>query len=283
MLVGRIKILLFFSLLLVLVSCGKPSRRFTKDRYIVVSNTLNIRVDPTRLSKPIGTLSKGDTIVALASDKYWIMVKVDDQTGFISVEYLKKLAPVPIPEFISAVEKNADWRIWQFWVISILLFSLWVFAELGLMKYENRLKKRFGINSKRVSVTPLIFFVAGILTGVLYLYWRESVVESLFYNFSILPKGMGSIAWIIWVQCLAITLGMIVDLIGSIYRSGLKYGHVTFLMEQCINLIIFSTSFFLTISIFVAAIVLLIVFFSILYTIIVTENSKSFSGFVSGK
>ncbi|NOU18833.1 MAG: hypothetical protein HOO91_14865 [Bacteroidales bacterium] len=264
-------------------SCTKPNQYFARERYIVTTNTLNIRIDPTQLSRNIGVLKKGDIITALASDKYWVMVKVGDQTGFVSIEYVKEIDPIAAPKIISFIERNADWVKWQFWVISIILITLWVISELGLMRYENRLKIKFGINAKKISVSPLIFFVTGILTAILYLYWKDQVIESLFYKSSFLPRGMGSIAWIIWILYLTLLLGMVVDFSGSIYRSGIKYGPVTFLMELGINLIIYFTTSFLIISLFIAAIVFLIVFFAILYTIVVTENSKSFSDFLTSK
>jgi len=275
--------LLYLLFILLTASCTKPNQYYSRERYVVTSNSLNIRFDPTKLSKPIGTLSKGDTVIALASDKYWVMVKVDDQTGFVSNEYLKVIGPATTPKIISIIERYSDWGKWQFWIIAIILIAFWVFAELGVLHYENKLKHEFGVTSKNISVTPIVFFVSGILIAVLYLTWKEQVIESLFYNFSVLPKGLGSIAWIIWIQCLAIILSLIVDFIGSIYRSGAKHGYVTFLMEQGVNLIIFSTAFFLTISMFVAGIIFLVIFFAILYTIVVTENSKSISGFLSGK
>ncbi|MHC1702420.1 MAG: SH3 domain-containing protein [Tenuifilaceae bacterium] len=276
-------LILFVFLLFLFASCSKPSQYYAKERYIVSSNSLNIRLDPTSLSRTIGILSKGDTITALASDKYWIMVKVGGQTGFVSSDYVKKLGPIATPRFFSIIERNSDWKTWQFWVISIILIALWIASELGLIRYENYLKRTYGVGAKSISITPLIFFVTGIMAGILYLYWRDQVIESLFYNFSILPKGMGSIAWIIWVQCLIIVLGMIVDYIGSLYRTGLKYGQLTFLIELGTNLIIFSTTFFLTISLFIAAIIFLVIFFAILYTIVVTESSKSITGFLSGR
>ncbi len=279
----KYRVLFYLLFITLLVSCTKPNQYFTRDRYIVTTNNLNIRIDPTRLSGNIGNLSKGDTVIALASDKYWIMIKVDDQTGFVSNEYLKKIGPIATPKLFSFIERNSDWGKWQFWVISIILIGLWISAELGLIKYENHLKKKFGVNSKRIPVTPIIFFVSGILIGVLYLYWKDQVIESLFYNFSFSPKGMGNMGWIIWIQGLAIALGIIVDFIGSLYRSGIKYGHITFLMEQGINLVLFTITLFLTISLFVVAIIFLIILFAILYTIAVTENSKSFSGFIAEK
>ena len=277
------RVLFYLLSILLLASCTKPNQYIARERYFVTSTNLNIRTDPTQLSKPIGTLVKGDTIVALASDKYWVLVKVGDQTGFVSIEYLKKLKPFVAPVFISFIEQNASWRTWIFWPISIILMALWVISELLLMRYENNLKRRFKVNTKNISISPLVFFATGIITAVLYLYWKDEVIEALFYHFSVIPRGMGNIAWIIWVQYLTILLGMIVDFIGSIYRSGIKYGHVTFLMELGINLIIFTTSFFLTLSLFVLAIVILTLLFAVLYTIIVTENSKTFSGFLSGK
>ncbi len=274
---------LYLLFILLLASCTKPNQYFARERYIVTTNTLNIRIDPTQLSKNIGVLKKGEIITALASDKYWVMVKVGDQTGFVSIEYVKKIDPIAAPKIVSFIERSADWVKWQFWVISIILITLWVISELGLMQYENRLKIKFNINAKKISVTPLVFFATGILTAILYLYWKDQVIESLFYKFSFLPRGMGSIAWIIWILYLTLLLGMIVDFSGSIYRSGIKYGAVTFIMELGINFIIFLTTFFLIISLFMAAIIFLIVFFAILYTIVVTENSKSFSGFIVGK
>ena len=193
----KYRVLFYLLFITLLVSCTKPNQYFTRDRYIVTTNNLNIRIDPTRLSGNIGTLSKGDTIIALASDKYWVMIKVDDQTGFVSNEYLKKIGPIATPKLFSFIERNSDWGKWQFWVISIILIGLWISAELGLIKYENHLKKKFGVNSKRIPVTPIIFFVSGILIGVLYLYWKDQVIESLFYNFSFSPKGMGNMGWII--------------------------------------------------------------------------------------
>jgi hypothetical protein len=277
------KVLFYLLSIVVLASCTKPNQYAARERFIVTSTNLNIRIDPTQLSRPIGTLSKGDTIVALAADKYWVLVKVGDQTGFVSSEYLKKLKPMEAPKFISFVERNANWKTWSFWPIAIFLIALWVISELWLMRYENNLKRRFNVHAKNISISPLVFFAAGIITAVLYLYWKDEVIEALFYHFSIIPRGMGNIAWIIWIQYVTILIGLIVDFIGSIYRSGIKYGHVTFLMELGINIIILITSFFLTLSLFVLAIVILILLFAVLYTIIVTENSKTFSGFLSGK
>jgi len=276
--------LLFYLLsILLLASCTKPNQYFAREKYAVTSSNLNIRIDPTRLSRTIGTLTKGDTITALASDKYWIMVKVGDQTGFVSNEYIKKLKPIATPPLFSFIEQNASWKGWSFWPLALLLIALWAISEHGLMRYESGLKNRLKIDVKEISIAPLVFFVAGILTAILYIYWKDQVIESLFHKTSFLPSGMGNIAWIIWLQIFSIILGMIVDYIGSIYRSGIKYGHVTFLMEFGINLIIFTTTLFLTLGLFVVGIILLVLFFAILYTFIVTENSKTFSGFLSGK
>lgn len=272
-----------FLLVFLFTSCGKPIHN-AKERYVVTSKNLNIRIDPTSLSRTIGTLAKGDTITALAADKYWIMVKVGNQTGFVSNEYLKKLGPVTLPKILKIVELNADWKVWQFWMISVLLIILWITSELGLMRYESHLKSTYKVEVKKISVTPLIIFVTAVISGVLYLYWKEQIIESLFHDVSIFPKGgMGSIAWIIWIQCFVVIVGMIIDYIGSLYRSGVKYGHITFLMEQVINLLIFTVTFYLTISAFVASIIFLVIFFSILYTLIVTENSKSLTEIIGGK
>lgn len=275
-------IYIYLLLFLALASCTRPNQYYARERYIVTSNNLNIRIDPTQLSVTIGTLTKGDTIIALASDKYWIMVKVNDQTGFVSNEYLKKLSPISAPKLIKFIEQNADWRKWQFWGIAIALVALWILTELGLLRYENQLK-HIGVTSKNISVAPLVFFVSGILTAVLYLTWKDQVIDSLFYNFTILPRGMGNMVWIIWIQALAILIAMTIDLIGSLYKSGFKYGLIVFSLEQLTNLTIFLTAYFLTIALYVAAIVFLVIFFTMLYITIVSLNSRNISGFLSGK
>lgn len=275
-------IYIYLLLFLALASCTRPNQYYARERYIVTSNNLNIRIDPTQLSVTIGTLTKGDTIIALASDKYWIMVKVNDQTGFVSNEYLKKLSPISAPKLIKFIEQNADWGKWQFWGIAIALVSLWILTELGLLRYENQLK-HIGVTSKNISIAPLVFFVSGILTAVLYLTWKDQVIDSLFYNFTILPRGMGNMVWIIWIQALAILIAMAIDLIGSLYKSGFKYGLIVFSLEQLTNLTIFLTAYFLTIALYVAAIVFLVIFFTMLYITIVSLNSRNVSGFLSGK
>ena len=275
--------LIFFAIVLFLTSCTRPKQNNTKERFVVTSNSLNIRIDPTQLSKPIGTLSKGDTITALASDNYWIMVKVGDQAGFVSNQYLKRIGPIMIPAFITLVERNASIEKWQFWVIAIILILLWVGSELLLLNYEKNLKKNQSISSKNISFSPLVVFVSSILISLLYLYWKDEVIDNLFNNFYIIPKGNDSIAWFIWILVTIISIAILIDLIGSIYKSGVKQGSIIFLSEQLINIVILSTTFFLTITLFLGAIVFLILFFAILYTIIVTENSKSISGFLTGK
>jgi hypothetical protein len=274
---------LFVIIILLFASCTKPTQQFARERYIVVSKNLNIRIDPTQFSKTIGILSRGDTIIALASDKYWVMVKIGDQTGFVSNDYLKKLSPIKSPKIVTIIEQNANWKSWKFWMISALMISLWVFTGIKLMFYKNQLKSKSGISTKRISIAPMVLFVSGILIAVLYLFWKDEIVEALFYSFSIFPKGTGSIAWIIWIQFTAVVFSLIFDLVGYIYYSGFKYGGITFSLELGINLLIFLIAFFLTISAFIAGIIFIILFFSILYTITVTENSTSFSELIKGK
>lgn len=275
--------LLFILFIILFASCNKPNQSNKKERFVVTSNNLNIRNDPTQLSKTIGTLAKGDTVIALASDNYWIMIKAGNQTGFVSNQYLKRLGPPPIPAIIMLIEKNADWGKWQFWVIAVALIAVWAATQLGFLRYVRNLKRKQGIGSKNISFSPLTVFVASILTALLYLFWKDDVIDSLFVNFNLIPQNAGYIAWFIWSLCVTVLISIIIDLISAIYYSGIKYGFITFTIEQGINAAILATTFFLTISLFLAAIVFLIVFFAILYTIIVTENSKSQSGFIPEK
>lgn len=276
--------LLFICLFIpILNSCIKPGQNNIKERYIVTSRNLNIRSDPSQLSRIIGTLSKGDTIIALASDKYWIMITFGDQSGFISNAFLQKLKPLPVPPIFTFIDSHSNWKTLRFWVVTIILVILWILISTGVTRYENYLKRMKGISTKGISISPLIFFVSGILTAVLYLFWKEQVIEYLFYHFSFIPHKMGIVAWTIWGQILALLSAMAIDAIGSIYKSGLIYGFLTFLIEQIENLAILTTTLFLTISLFLFAIIVLTIFFTMQYISMVTENQKSITGIFTGR
>jgi uncharacterized protein YgiM (DUF1202 family) len=92
-----IRILLVAVFLYITASCVEPGHYQTRERYVVDTKSLFIRSAPSPISEIISSYKQGDTIVALASDKYWVMVKRGSKTGFVSTDYLKRLNLQKLP------------------------------------------------------------------------------------------------------------------------------------------------------------------------------------------
>ncbi len=271
----KIRLLFSFITLVLFCSCTKPERNNTRERYVVTSRNLNIRSDPSKLSRAIGSLSRGDTIVALASDKYWIMIRNGNQTGFISNEFMKKIEPYPTPFPFSFIDHNSDWHSWRFWAITMLFLALWTLSAIGISRYENYLRKENGIKIKNLSISPIVFFVAGILTGVLYLFWKDQLIESIYHKFSFNPIGKEAILMVLLGQGIFVLTGLIIDLIGNLIKSGRYYGSILFLLYLLENMIIFFTTLYFTISVFLLAIIVLTIFFAIQYIALASQKDSS--------
>lgn len=275
----RIKTIACITLLTLLSSCIEPGQFGARERYVVTSRNLNVRSDPSRIARVIGTLSQGDTITALASDQYWIMIRYNDQSGFIAGEYIRPLEPIETPWVFRLIEDNSNWKTGRFWLIATGIVLLWIAFEYGSVKTRNILAFKMGIPVKGMMVSPLIAFASGILLGVLYLFWKDQVIESLFHRFSILPQGLGMISWVLWLQAVAICSGLAIDLIGSIFKSGMLWGSVIFLVEVFNCMVIYISTVYLTISLFVTAIVFLVLVFGVQYILAVSATSRGGSGY----
>ncbi len=266
------------AMLTLLSSCIEPGQFGTRERYVVTSRNLNVRSDPSRIARVIGTLSQGDTITALASNQYWIMIRYNDQSGFIAGEYIRPLEPIETPWVFRLIEDNSNWKTAKFWLIATGIVLLWIAFEYSSVKTRNMLALKRGVPVKAMMVSPLIAFASGILLGVLYLFWKDQVIESLFHRFTILPQGLGMISWVIWLQAVAICSGLAVDLIGSIFKSGMLWGSVIFLVVAFNCMVIYISTVYLTISLFITAIVFLVLVFGVQYILAVSATSRSKSG-----
>ena len=273
---------IYLILVILLYSCAKPEQTI-RERYIVTSRNLNIRSDPSRLSKIIGTLSKGDTIIAVASDKYWIMIKQGNESGFISNEFLKKIEPYRSPFPFNLIDRFSNWKSWSFWVITLVAILLYILITIWINNFETYLKREIGLQTKNLSISPIVFFVSGILTGVLYLFWKDQLIEAYYYKFTVNPFGKEMIYWALLGQILILLAGLIVDLLASVYKSGLRYGLYIFLIEFFENTLVFFVTLYLTISLFLVAIIFLTLFFAMQYITMVSDNGKSFSELLSRK
>ncbi|HOZ14911.1 MAG TPA: SH3 domain-containing protein [Tenuifilaceae bacterium] len=269
-----IRILLVAVFLYITASCVEPGHYQTRERYVVDSKSLFIRSAPSPISEIISSYKQGDTIVALASDKYWVMVKRGSKTGFVSTDYLKKIEPPKTPIILEKVEGIANWKSWYFWVIALAITLLWVFIDEMTIKFKEKLKNKHEISVKGLLITPVVFFVNAIMCGVLYINWKDQLLESLHKGFSLVPENLDIISWVLWIQLLILLIGISLDLLGSIFKSGVAWGMLLTLIDLLLGVYIFAVSFYLTISLYYFAIIFLLIFFGSQYISMVYQNSK---------
>lgn len=269
-----IRILLVAAFLYVTASCVEPGHYQTRERYIVDTKSLFIRSAPSPISEIISSYKQGDTIVALASDKYWVMIKRGSKTGFVSTDYLKKIEPPKTPEILNKVEAVANWESWYFWVIAVVITLFWVFIDEMIIKFKEKLKNKREISVKGLLITPVVFFVNAIMCGVLYINWKDQLLESLHKGFSLVPENLDIISWVLWIQLLILLIGISLDLLGSIFKSGVAWGALLTLIDLLLGGYIFAVSFYLTISLYYFAIIFLLIFFGSQYISMVYQNSK---------
>jgi len=269
-----IRILLVAVFLYITASCVEPGHYQTRERYVVDTKSLFIRSAPSPISEIISSYKQGDTIVALASDKYWVMVKRGSKTGFVSTDYLKKIEPPKTPAFIDKVESIANWKSWYFWVIAVAISLLWVFIDEMIIKFKEKLKNKHEISVKGLLITPVVFFVNAIMCGVLYINWKDQLLESIHKGFSLVPENLDIISWVLWIQLLILLIGILLDLLGSIFKSGVAWGILLTLIDLLLGVYIFAVSFYLTISLYYFAIIFLLIFFGSQYISMVYQNSK---------
>lgn len=258
--------------LLTLTACVKPGNYGMRDRYIVTTRSLYIRTAPSTVSEIIGTLRQGDTLVAVVSDKYWIMVRNGYATGYVSTDYLKKIEYPTTPKILKLVERLANWKKWGFWIIAIALILIWVVVEELVIKAKQFLKKRHDFNIKEVVVSYVTFFVVGLLSGIIYIYWKDYFIESITKGISANNFGTDLVTISIWIQLSLLAISILYDYLGSIFKTGLRFGTLLSFMDFLFGLFIFSTTFFLVIALSYYAIVFMIVFFSSRFIHVVYQN-----------
>ena len=258
--------------LFTLMACVKPGNYGMRDRYVVTTRSLYIRTAPSTVSEIIGTLRQGDTVVAVVSDKYWIMVRNGYATGYVSTDYLKKIEYPSTPRLLKLVERLANWKKWEFWIIAIALMFIWVIAEELVIKAKQFLKKRHDFNIKEVIVSYVTFFVVGLLSGIIYLYWKDYFIESITKGISANSFGTDIVTISLWIQLSLLAISILYDYLSSIFKTGLRFGTLLSFMDFLFGLFIFSTTFFLVIALSYYAIVFMIVFFTSRFIHVVYQN-----------
>lgn len=269
---NSVRNIFLFIVLFAFTACVEPGNYRMRDRYIVTTRSLYMRSAPSTVSEIMGTFGQGDTIVAVASDKYWIMVRNGYATGYVSTDYLKKIEYPNTPKILKSLEKLANWHKWYFWVLAIALLMLWILVEESVVKAKQLLKKRFDFNVKEIVVSYVTFFVAGLLSGIIYLYWKDYFIESITKGISANNFGTDIVTIAVWVQLSLLAISILYDYLGSIFKTGLRFGTLLTVFDAIQGILIFGVTFFLVIALSYYAIAFLTVFFTARFIHVVYQN-----------
>jgi len=268
-------LLIGISFLFILSSCIHPGEYRMRDRYVVTTKSLYIRSAPSTVSDVIGSLSKGDTIIAVATDKYWVMIRDGAYTGYVSTEYLKKINYPITPQYLETIEKLANWQKWYFWLVAAGLLFIWVTVDEFFINAKHKLRRKFGFNTKGIIISHVTFFVVGILSGIIYIYWKDSFIEGLSKGFeSSISSDISSMSF--WIQAALILISLLIDYLGSIFISGIRFGTLLTFFDFTLGVIILIISFYFTIALSFYAITFLIIFFTARFIHAVYQNSNKF-------
>lgn len=268
------KLLALVALLQLATSCVDFADFKSNERYVVKTKHLYVRNAPTPTSLVLETYAQGDTIMAKPADGKWLMVELDDKTfGFVLIS---SIVPVDIhkSQRFFVFEKLIDWKSWHFWAVAVVLVILWLLVERASVNFKTHLKTKQAISIKGLLITPVVLFVFGIMSGVLYSNWQEAFVASIQNTFSFSPTNLDVISWVLWVQLLIVLIALLFDLLGAIFKSGVKWGPLLTLVDLFLGIVICVTTFFITTSLYVVGIVLLVIFFASQYTSMVSKNNR---------
>lgn len=258
--------------LVILSACVEPGSYRMRDRYVVATRSLYIRTSPSTVSEIAGTLKLGDTVMAVASDKYWIMVRNGYTTGYVSTDYLKKVEYPITPKILKNIEAIAIWQKWYFWIIALALLIIWVVAEELLVKTKQLLRKKFDFNIKEIVVSYVTFFVVALLSGIIYIYWKDYFIESITKGVTANNSASDIVTISLWVQVSLLAISLLYDYLGSIFKTGLRFGTLLTFLDILFGILIFFITFFLVIALSFYAIAFLIVFFTARFIHMVHQN-----------
>lgn len=271
--------MIFLLLPWVITSCLKPGNYNIRERYVVKAKTLIVRSSPSTASTPVITLQQGDTINAIVSDTEWVTVKVGAKKGFVAASYLNRIEPTPTPNLLIWLEKTASWKSWIFWLIAIPAIVIWIFSGKLIVQLKNRLAKKHDFQVKGLVLMPVVFFINALLLAILYINWKDLLLNSIEHGIRAIPGTPDIMDWVVWSQALSLMVSFLVDLLGTVFKSGFLWGAFLTFIDMVWSVFIFTTSFFLTLSLYYYAVVFLLIFFGIQYVSMVYQNSRRISSY----
>ena len=91
---------------------------------------------------------------------------------------------------------------------------------------------------------------------------------------SLSPTQLDIIGWVLWMQVLVAIVALLIDLLSSIFKSGVRWGMSIVLLDLLLALAMFSTTLLLSIALYVIGMVLAVVVFAARYIRMVSRNSR---------
>ncbi len=266
--------------LLLLILCAACDNQFefrSSGRYVVISQNLYVRSAPSPTSVVLRTYSQGDTITAKPSDSNWLIVNTDDATGFVPSNSIKPLETASHQGFI-AFDNINNWHTATYWIILTSALALcWLCERLNM-----QIRKRIGSQGmvRRLPLIPVVLFVCGGLCGVLYHNWHNQLIDSLQSLLSFTPTQSDVMGWLLWAQVLVALITLLIDLLASIFKSGVKWGLLLTLSDLLLGLMVFASALLLTTPFYLIGLAIAIVLFAARYIRMVSRSTQQHPRYV---
>ena len=269
-----------YTLLLITLcaACDNLLEFSSSGRYVVTAQHLYVRSAPSPTSVVLRTYSHGDTITAKQSDTNWLIVNADGATGFVPSSSIKPLETPSHQGFIIFDNIN-NWHSWIYWAVLATALVLWWLCE----RINMQIRKRIGAQGmvRRLPLIPVVLFVCGCLCGVLYHNWHDQLIDSLQSLLSLTPTQSDVMGWLLWAQVLVALITLLIDLLASIFKSGVKGGLLLTLADLLLGLMVFTTALLLTTTFYLVGLAIAIVLFAARYIRMVSRNTQQHPRYVS--
>lgn len=262
------------ALLLLCSACGHLFELNMSGSYVVTAQRLYVRSAPTPTSVVLRTYNQGDTLVARPSDEHWMLVAIDGSAdGYVPRSSVKGVEEHS-GRLFAALDGLADWRRWPFWAALTLMVGLWLLLERLSVRWCERITAGEEVLVRRVPLTPAVLFVCGLLCGLLYRAQHEQMVIGLQGLLSLSPDQLDAMGWTLWVQVLVAIVALLIDLLGSIFKSGVRWGMSITLLDLLLAMAMFATALLLGMGLYLVGAALAVALFGLRYIRLVVRSCR---------
>ncbi len=239
--------------------------------FTVKSSSLNVRKSTNVKSEIIGRLMKGDTIIPnhrVHPFITWVGFDYNDGKGYVVTKYLTSHS-IPDKEKVSNMKlgkvqtiirdyltKYVNWRTGMFWLI--VLIAVVVIPLLSLIfNYIDRHLYWDG-DEYPWSRLPFITAIIGATFSIVYLFWRESLLQAIFVtNILWIPESNDWMPWYLWTSIVVSVFIFLFFFVKNIFYYGIL-GVIRIFYYTIIALVSFIGAIFVGVALVVVSIVMLL-------------------------